>query len=318
MANCLVIGGNGFLGSHVVDALAGAGHRVAAFDRFGMHPVQFADHRVEIIAGDFLNVGDIRAALVDREIVLHFLSTTDPATSEGDPRLDIRTNLASSVDLFEACADAGVSCVYFASTGGAIYGDQVRTVFRETDLAEPVSPYAIGKQAIEGYLRYFRRKRGLESVSFRISNPYGPRQDPTKRQGVIPIFLRQLALGRPLTVFGDGSMVRDYLYVEDMAEMIAQIVSTGTRHHLYNLGSGVGTSLDELIQHMAAATGLVPEIQLEPRPPTFVDHVTLDTHRYVAEFGPRTMTGLTDGIRRTWLEMRSHLGNGSPEAVIPS
>lgn len=314
MAECLVIGGNGFLGSHVVDALVRAGHSVAAFDRFGTEPPQFAERDVEVISGDFLNVADVRSAVAGRDVVLHFLSTTDPASAEEDPRLDIRTNLTSSVDLFEACADAGVGCVYFASTGGAIYGDQDRAVFRETDVTLPVSPYAIGKQAIEAYLRYFRRKRGLASVSFRISNPYGPRQNPAKRQGVIPIFLRRLAHGQPIVVYGDGSMVRDYLYVEDMAEMVATAVSRQAMHEVYNLGSGTGTSLTELIEHLATATGVVPEVQYAPKPATFVDHVTLDVARFAEEFGPFTATPLTEGIRRTWVELRGFVDGEAKQA----
>ncbi len=304
MADTLVIGGNGFLGSHVVDALARRGHRVAAFDRFGVLNPQFVEPGVELISGDFLNAADLRAAVAGRDVVLHFLSTTDPATAEDDPTLDLRTNIMSSVQLFEVCASAEVGQVVFASTGGAIYGDQEKRVFREDDLTVPVSPYAIGKQAIEGYLRYFRRKRGLASTVFRISNPYGPRQNPAKRQGVIPIFLRRMAQGRPLVVYGDGSMVRDYVYVADMADMVADAVTRGTTSDLYNLGSGVGTSLRDLVRCIADATGVEPEVHHAPAPPTFVDHVTLDTTRFMAEFGPRPMTHLTEGIRRTWDEIR--------------
>lgn len=304
MAECLVIGGNGFLGSHVVDALAAGGHRVAAFDRFGTQPVQYTAPDVEQITGNFLNAGDLRGAVGGRELVLHFLSTTDPASAEGDPTMDVRTNVLSSIDLFETCADAGVTKVFFASTGGAIYGDQDRSVYREDDATAPVSPYAIGKQAIESYLRYFRRKRGLASTTFRISNPYGTRQNPAKRQGVIPIFLRQMALGRPVTVFGDGSMVRDYLYVEDLAEMVAAAVTRGTQRALYNLGSGRGTSINELLEQVEAATGVVPAVTHAPTPPTFVDHVTLDTTRFTDEFGILARTELSEGIARTWAEIQ--------------
>ena len=304
MADALVIGGNGFLGSHVVDALAHRGHAVAAFDRFGLSRPQFTASAVTTLSGDFMNAADVRAAVADRDLVLHFLSTTDPASSEDEPTLDIRTNILSSVHLFEACADAGVGHVVFASTGGAIYGDQDVSVFHEEDLTTPLSPYAIGKQAIEGYLRYFRRKRGLASTVFRISNPYGPRQNPAKRQGVIPIYLRRLAQGLPLTVYGDGSMVRDYVYVEDVAHMVADAITRGTRRDLYNLGSGVGTSITELLAGIAAATGIEPEVRHAPTPSTFVDHVTLDTSRFTTEFGTRTMMPLTEGIRRTWDEIR--------------
>lgn len=304
MPKCLVVGGNGFLGSHVVDALVAAGHEVAVFDRFVEHRLNYAAAGVERITGDFLNKGDVRAAVEGVDVVLHFLSTTDPATAESDPTLDIRTNVTSSVELFTACVSAGVEKVYFASTGGAIYGDQSRTVFREDDVTLPISPYAIGKLTIENYLRYFRRTHGLQSTTFRISNPYGTRQDPGKRQGVIPIFLRAIAEGRPVTVFGDGSMVRDYVFVADMADMVARAVTAGTRDDLYNLGSGEGCSLLDLLDVVAAVTGVTPEIVHRPRPATFVDHVTLDTARFTAEFGPTMLTPLHEGVARTWEELR--------------
>lgn len=306
MADVLVVGGNGFIGSHVVDALVARDHAVAAFDRFGpQEPVWSADG-VDAVVGDFLNVADVRSAVRGRDVVVHLLSTTDPATAQDDPTLDVRTNVLASIELFEACAAAGVRQVVFASTGGAIYGDQVRQVFRETDPTQPVSPYAIGKLAIEGYLRYFRRTRGLASTVVRISNPYGPRQNPRKRQGVIPIFLRQIARGEPLTVLGDGSMVRDYVYVADVAEMTAEIVTRGARHDLYNLGSGTGLSLTELLAAVTAVTGREPEVVHRPQPPTFVDHVTLDTSRFTEEFGAPVLTLLHEGLARTWEEVVAH------------
>jgi UDP-glucose 4-epimerase len=306
VARCLVIGGNGFIGSHVVDSLVARGHEVTVFDRHrrGARP---SDVRpVEVINGDFLNSADVQKALVGQEVVLHMLSLTDPATAEGDPTLDIRTNITSSVELFAACAAAGVGKIFFASSGGTIYGDQDRQVFREDDVTLPVSPYAIGKQAIEGYLRYFRRTHGLESTTFRISNPYGPRQNPLKRQGVIPIFLRRVAEGQPLTVFGDGSMIRDYLYVADLAEMIAEVVTTGSQHDLYNLGSGVGTTISEVVSTIQQVVGREVPVEHLPRPATFVDHVVLGVERFESEFTTRATTDLETGVRRTWEEMTGH------------
>lgn len=308
MADVLVVGGNGFIGSHVVDALVRRGHTVAAFDRFGAVAPAWAAGGVEPVLGDFLNADDVRRAVRGRDVVLHLLSTTDPATAEGDPTLDVRTNILSSIGLFEACAAAGVRKVYFASTGGAIYGDQPQQVFTEADQTLPVSPYAIGKLAIENYLRYFRRVHDLDSTVFRISNPYGPRQNPRKRQGVIPIFLRQLAAGETLTVFGDGSMVRDYVYVGDVAEMIGQAVTTGTASDLYNLGSGIGLRLTEVLAAIREVTGIDPPVLHKPRPATFVDHVTLDTTRFAQEFGAPHLTSLHEGIALTWQEIGATRG----------
>src|SRR5690606_13571636 len=164
----------------------------------------------------------------------------------------------------------------------------------------PVSPYAIGKLAIEGYLRYFRAKHGLESVSFRISNPYGPRQHPHRKQGVIPIFLQQIADGRPITVFGDGSMVRDYVYVEDLAAMVASTVGCSPAHPVYNLGSGAGTSVAELLELARAVTGREVEVVHEPQPVTFVNRSVLDVSRFVGEFGVRPAVSLREGMEFTW------------------
>jgi UDP-glucose 4-epimerase len=300
VADCLVVGGNGFIGSHLVDELVGRGHRVTAFDRFGRRSAQFTSEGVRAVAGDFLNTADVRAAVAGQEVVVHMLSTTDPATAEDDPTVDVRTNLLSSIELFRACSEAGVRRVVFASTGGAIYGDQDVRTFSEQSPTLPVSPYAIGKLAIENYLRYFRRKFGLDSISVRISNPYGPRQNPDKRQGVIPIFLRRLADGLPVTVYGDGSMVRDYVYVADVAAMVADVATGDPRHDLYNLGSARGTSLGEIIHEIAAVTGRELDCRYEPAPSTYVDHVTLATERFEAEFASRPTTSLAEGIRLTW------------------
>ena len=300
MARCVVVGGNGFLGAALVDRLVAAGHEVTAFDRFSAGVVSYRSGDVRQVVGDFMNHADVASALAGQQYVFHFVSTTTPATAESDPTLDIRTNLLSTVDLLQASVDAGIEHVYYASTGGAIYGDQPGTSLAETVAPLPVSPYAIGKLAIEGYLRYFHAKAGLPSTVFRISNPYGPGQRPTKRQGVIPIFLQRLRRGQPLTVLGDGSMVRDFVYVDDVVRMIADVVGTPARHSLYNIGRGEGTTIARLLEVIEEVTGLVPALERTPVPSTFVTTSVLDTQRYESEFGPVDYVPLREGVARTW------------------
>ena len=151
MAECLVVGGNGFVGSHVVDELVANGHSVTVFDRFSSSTTAYSAPGVRRIIGDFQNHAELRAALAGQQYLFHFLSTTTPATSEDDPTLDVRTNITASIDMFDLAADSGIESVYFASTGGSIYGDQNDHVLSENALPQPVSPYAIGKLAIEGY-----------------------------------------------------------------------------------------------------------------------------------------------------------------------
>ncbi|KQR24283.1 UDP-glucose 4-epimerase [Agreia sp. Leaf335] len=307
MAKCLVVGANGFIGSHLVDELVRAGHEVTAFDRFSGSTPMYTSPGVRAVAGDFMNVSDIGEAVDGQDFVFHFLSTTTPATAENDPTMDVRTNIASSIELFQHSVDAGVQKIFFASTGGAIYGNQPEPVLNESLRPLPVSPYAIGKLAIEGYLRYFRTKYGIETVAFRISNPYGPRQRAHKKQGVIPIFLNRMQQGLPITVFGDGSMVRDYQYVDDTVKMMVGTVGRELDHDVYNIGSGRGATLTEVLEVMRAVTGIDPLVEHKPIPSTYLDRVVLDTSRYEKQFGVLTPMTLEDGIRSTWNHLVSEV-----------
>lgn len=302
MARALVVGANGFIGSHLVDALSQAGHEVTAFDRFSTPVVSFTAE-AKVIAGDFLSRGDLDAAVSGQELVFHFLSTTTPVTAESDPTLDIRTNVAQTVELLQACVEEGIRHVYFGSSGGAIYGQQGRAGYAETDRALPISPYGIGKLTVEHYLHYFRARYGLRSTALRISNPYGPRQRPRRRQGLIPIALRQIALGQPVTRYGNGSMVRDYLFVDDLVKMLLPMIGRETSHDLYNVGSGVGYSVNEVFAALRAVTGRDFRQIEAPTPSTFVDRVVLDVNRYRSEFGDIPITPLEVGIERTWHEL---------------
>jgi len=305
MSRVLVVGGNGFIGSHVVDELAARGHRVTVLDRFSTAP-RYAAQGVEQVAGDALDRAVLAETIPGHEQVIHLVSTTSPATADDDPTIDLRTNVPASVELFQLAVEAGVERVIFASTGGAIYGDQDAAFMHEELEPRPISPYAIGKLAIEGYLRYFRRRFGLESVVLRISNPYGPRQGVGRRQGVIPIFLHEILAGRPLVVLGDGSMVRDYIAVGDVGRMVADVAGGRPAHHLYNVGSGRGVSLSELVATIREVTGREFSVEHRPVPATFVDRVVLDTTRFRAEFGEPRLTSLEVGIRETWNELLEH------------
>ncbi|WP_318244874.1 NAD-dependent epimerase/dehydratase family protein [Microbacterium pullorum] len=302
-----MIGGNGFVGSHVVDALARDGHDVRVFDRFSNGRARFEAGNVERVTGDFMNVGEVKEAVRDREIVFHFLSTTTPATAEIDPLLDVRTNITSSIELFRACAELGVEHVYFASSGGAIYGDTSAVSLSESTTPNPISPYAIGKLTIEGYLRYFGRTAGLRSTALRISNPFGPRQHRDRKQGVIPIFLRSIARGEPIVVYGDGSMVRDYIYVEDVADMICAMVGKPSAGPVVNIGSGTPYSVNEIVDVVAAVTGIQPMTERRATPPTFVERVVLDTSTYRSHFGTPKHTPLREGIEATWASLMTEM-----------
>jgi UDP-glucose 4-epimerase len=303
MANCLVLGGDGFIGSYLAEALAEKGHKVRAFDRFkeGMaNNLKVDNPKIEIRPGNFLNRADLDEALDGMDYVFHMVSTTNPASSANDPMLDIDTNLRVSVELFQLCVEHKVKRLIFPSSGGAVYGQDLSRPIKETDQTEPVSPYGIGKLAIEGYLRYFKHLHGLDYLALRVSNPYGVRQNIAGSQGVIPIFLNLIQHGQPLKVFGDGSMVRDYIYITDLVDMLVEIFDKPAKHQTYNLGAGSGQTIRELISVMKEVTGLKVEVENAPSRPTDVQQVVLDTSRYLEEFGKPKLIGIKEGIQRTW------------------
>lgn len=302
MADVLVLGGNGFLGSSIVDRLAGAGHRVAVFDRFSRPPVYDAEG-VTRIQGDLTDPGAVSDALAGSEVVFHFGGATTPAASLRDPLVEVQREVVTTVSMLEAAVDAGVSRVVFASTGGAIYGDVGPDPASESTAPAPKSPYGIGKLAVEGFLRYFHDTHGLDAVALRISNPYGPRQRTDREQGFIPILLRRLAADETVTLFGDGSMLRDYVYAEDVARQVARLADEGHRFGVYNVGSGAAHSVAEIIDLAAEVTGLSPRLEHRPMPSGFVERSLVDVARFDGEFGTTALTPLREGIAITWEEI---------------
>ena len=305
----LVLGGNGFIGSHVVDQLVADGDEVTVFDRFELSEPRFDAAGVRMIDGDFLKVKDLEHAVEGVDTVIHLVSTTNPLTAEADPLRDINTNLMGSVALFEVCAaSACVRRIVFASSGGTVYGNG-SGLLSEDSLTQPISPYGICKLATENYLRFFAATKRLSSVSLRIANPYGDRQPLGRSQGVIPIFIERLLKGMPLTVFGDGTMVRDYLYVTDVAVAISRVVSCDEpRHSVYNIGSGVGHSVNDIVAAIEKALGRSGEIEHREQPRSFAQSVVLDTRRFTGEFGWRPTVSLDRGVAMTVDYVRHQLG----------
>lgn len=297
-----VIGANGFLGAPLVDALLERGARVRAFDRYSTPPRHRIPENVTVFQGDLLSRSSLGAAVEGAQDVFHFLSLTTPQASSADPMHDISTNITAGVELFSRCAAAGVQRVLFASSGGTVYGPAT-TPSCEDSPRNPVSPYGIGKVALENYLSYFRVEHGLRSVSLRISNPYGPGQKPRSRQGIVPIALRAARDGRTLPQLGDGSMVRDYVFLPDVVEMILRVWAADEHHDAYNIGSGQGATLSTVLRTVQEVTGRELALTEVPYPPSFVHTSVLDTARFVADFGPGARTPLPEGVARTWAEI---------------
>ncbi|MDJ0362321.1 NAD-dependent epimerase/dehydratase family protein [Rhodococcus sp. H29-C3] len=297
------MGANGFLGAAIVDRFLDLGSEVRAFDRYSTAPRHRVTGKVTLFQGDLLSRTSLTAAITDTQDVFHFLSLTNPRISADNPLHDITTNLTSGVELFSMCASKNVERVFFASSGGTVYGD-TPPPHHEDSPRNPTSPYGIGKVALENYLQYFAVENGLRSVSLRISNPYGPQQKPRSAQGIIPIALRAARDGKQLAQFGDGSMTRDYIYIPDLIEMIVK-VARAPQHSTYNLGSGIGTALSSVMEAVERATDMRLQRKVVSYPPSFVQTSVLDIGRFVEQFGRPDLTSLEDGIAQTWQYIRT-------------
>jgi UDP-glucose 4-epimerase len=301
LPRCVVFGGDGFIGSHICELLLQRGHPVVAFDR-SRHFTALAhlqDPRLERVSGDFLDQKEVAEVLQPGDRVFHLVSTTIPAVSNANMVFDVETNVLATIRLLEACVEAGVERVLYASSGGTVYGNPERPRALETDPARPMVSYGITKLTNEHYCRLFRQQFGLRTLALRCSNPYGPRHQ-TRAQGVIPVFLRLIRDDTPLQIWGDGSVVRDYVYVRDLAEAFLLAAEYQGDLTTFNLGSGEGASLRELIDLMRDVTGREPQVEYKPGRPFDIPRIVLDIGRAERELGWRPRTGLREGMELTW------------------
>jgi UDP-glucose 4-epimerase len=293
----LVLGGCGFIGSHVVDRLIRDGQSVRVLDRkpeTGRPPLPGVDY----VLGSFSDPMVMADALFGMDAVVHLVSTTFPSTADLDPSQDVRDNLVGTLGLLDLMAGLSIRRLVFLSSGGTVYGVPTQIPIPESAPLQPIGSYGIVKTAIEHYIDMYRRNRGISPVVLRASNPYGPRQGHTGVQGVVSTYLNRLAGGGSIEVWGDGSVVRDYIHVGDLADLAAAAVRSEIEG-VFNAGSGEGTALNDLIGVIARVTGreIVPVYR--PARPNDVPRSVLDVTKVREALGWRATRSLEDGIRET-------------------
>ena len=217
-----------------------------------------------------------------------------------DPLIDAETNIKGTIVLLEECVEAKIKKIIFASSGGAVYGNQDQDKFSEDDQTDPISPYAISKLAIEKYLEYFRRHRKLDYLILRYSNPYGPGQNVIGSQGIIPIFLNLVRQNKAVNIFGDGENIRDYVFIDDVIGITKKMFNKKTKHSIYNIGSGKGESINDVIDSMEKVAKKKINILKQPARDIDVRKIVLDVTRVSTEFGYEPKTSMQQGIKKTW------------------
>jgi len=246
---CLIFGGGGFIGSHLAEALLSAGYLVRVFERprskTQLHPDVLA--KLEWIEGDFSNPVEVDEALRGCEIVFHLISTTLPKSSNENPVYDVESNLVSTLKMLELACKWGVRKVIFTSSGGTVYGAPKQVPIAEEHATNPMSSYGICKLAIEKYLALFHELHGLDFTVLRLSNPYGERQRVDASQGAVAVFLHKAMTHQPIEIWGDGTVIRDYLYIGDLIRAMLKSIDYSGQVKLFNIGSSAGKSLNNIL-----------------------------------------------------------------------
>ncbi len=249
----LVTGGAGFIGSHLVDAFIDAGHTVAIVDNFSSGKEENVNPKAELLRGDIRDVEFVKDVFRTHsfDVVDHHAAQIDVRKSVADPVFDATVNILGSINLMEAAREFGVKHFIFASTGGAIYGEQDYFPADEQHKTQPESPYGITKRTVELYLEYYRKVYGLEHTIFRYTNVYGPRQDPHGDAGVVAIFSNALLDGKQATIFGDGEQTRDYVFVGDLVRAHVLGLAYLSQSRLFNVSTAIETSVNGLFEKLS-------------------------------------------------------------------
>jgi UDP-glucose 4-epimerase len=301
---CVVLGGTGFIGSHVVEGLVAAGHEVRSF---GLDPVPSWALTIpaDFVTGSWSDLEKLRTVVAGADVVVHLIWSTLPAPSNLDMAGDAMENVVGSIRLLELCRGEGVKKVVFGSSGGTVYGQVNALPISEDTPNVPLTSYGVGKLTVERYLDVFHNLFGLHTIAIRPSNPYGERQNLDRPQGAVGVFMKALVQGSPIEIWGDGRVVRDYFYVGDLADAYRRAVESPITRGVFNVGSGVGLSLLRLVDVLREVTGATPEVVLRPARAIDVPANVLDVRRAARELGWTPKVSLAEGLERTWRWIKS-------------
>jgi len=311
---CLVLGGGGFIGLNLCKRLLDAGHEVRVFERPRLAiegtPPGGGDETVrgvEWIEGDFSNRADVEAAVAGCEVVFHLICTTLPGSSNENPAYDIESNVVSTIRLLDVVRALKVRKVVFISSGGTVYGIPTRVPIPEDHPTSPLCSYGIAKLAIERYLHLYHYLYGVDYCTLRVANPYGERQRAAAAQGAVGVFLHHALRNEPIEIWGDGSVVRDYVYIGDVVWAFLKAMDYSGDVRTFNIGSGRGHSLNEVVEAIESLLGRhVARTQKAARPVDVPVNV-LDVSAAKDLLGWEPHTSLRDGLEMTanWITRRT-------------
>ena len=304
MKKIVLLGGTGFIGSHLFSRLSKKeDHEVKVFSRT---PASWARpmFRDAFIQGDFRDIGSLMRVIHDADILVHLVSSTVPSSSIHDPLGDIENNVLGTVNLLTQIPNTAIKKFIYFSSGGTVYGNPTYLPVDENHPVVPISPYGICKVSCESYVRYYASRFNFEHIIVRPSNPYGPGQPTDGIQGVIAAFLSRALKGLELKVWGDGTAVRDYIYIDDLVEFVAKLIDSDHVGGVFNVGSGMGYDLNEIIRVISEVLHISPCVTNVGVASSNVDAIYLDINRAktLLEWSPKI--SLSEGVELFYRAMK--------------
>jgi UDP-glucose 4-epimerase len=296
-----VLGGGGFVGSAICDKLLAHGYAVKIFERPGVQPCRkFTNsEQLEWITGDFLSLHDVENFIKQVDIIIHLISTTIPSKSNEATIFDVESNLLPTLQLLEAMHRQSINKIIFISSGGTIYGNPIDALINEDHPTNPIVSYGVTKLAIEKFLLLYKSMHALRVVILRVSNPYGEGQRLGATQGAVGVFLNKAIKNQAIEIWGDGNIVRDYIYVDDVAEAVLKSIYYTGKKSIFNIGSGAGVSINYLIETIQNFLNRNIVIEYKSSRAFDVTANVLDINLAKNELNWIPRTSFVDGINKT-------------------
>lgn len=304
MKKIVLLGGTGFIGSHLFSRLSkNQDYEVKVFSRT---PTSLANptFRDAFIQGDFRDISSLMRVIHDAEILVHLVSSTVPSSSIHDPLGDIENNVLGTVNLLTQIPNTAIKKFIYFSSGGTVYGNPTYLPVDEKHPLSPISPYGISKVACESYVRYYAARFNFEHNIVRPSNPYGPGQPVDGIQGVIAAFLSRALKGQELKVWGNGTAVRDYVYIDDLVDFVVKLIDSDHAGGVFNVGSGRGCDLNEIIRVISEVSRTSPRIANVGVTSSNVDATYLDISRAKTLLGWTPKVALREGVELFYRAMK--------------
>ncbi len=301
--NIVLLGAAGFIGTNLTFALAAdKSNRITVVSTDLSHCRSIEDkglENVKCIESPLSSETSFAELTADQDAVYHLISTNVPTTSNQHISQELMSNVLLSSNLFDACAKNGVKKVVFFSSGGAVYGKESKCPLNENTPTNPITSYGIQKITIEKLLYLYNYMYGLDYRIIRLSNPYGPYQRPNGVLGAVTTFTYKALKHEPIEVYGDGSVVRDFIYIDDAIRGISNIVNGEEKHKTYNLGSGKGTSITEILTTISSSLSVKLDVRYTPGRRVDIPVNYLDISRYESSYGNLNPINLDEGIKKT-------------------